>query len=68
MDDVLMMDVSGAWVRKEAGSAVERMNAKADVAERLFLARHLGRSPGTLDTRAAADSNKQTPGDLTPGD
>ena len=58
-----MMDVSGAWVRKEAGSAVERMNAKADKAERLFLARHLGRSPGTLDTGAAADSNKQTPSD-----
>jgi hypothetical protein len=68
MDDVLMMDVTGAWVRKEAGSAVERMNAKADEAERLFLARHLGHSPGTLDARAAADHNKQTPGDLTPGD
>ncbi|HAO58589.1 MAG TPA: hypothetical protein DEO58_06865 [Alphaproteobacteria bacterium] len=61
MDDVLIMDVSGAWVRKDVGSAVQRMNAKADETERRFLARHLGRVPDTLDPKTACDRDKQKP-------
>lgn len=46
MDNALIMDVSGAWVRRpgvsSGVSSVEQMNAWADERERLFLARHSG--------------------------
>ena len=40
MENTLIMDVSGAWVRKPKGSCVHRMNAWADKKERLFLAKY----------------------------
>ena len=44
MDNTLMMDVSGAWVRKPEASSAEQMNALADEKERQFVARWLGDS------------------------
>ena len=40
MDNTLIMDVSGAWVRKPMGSIVRKMNQWADEKERLFLAKY----------------------------
>ena len=40
MENRLIMDVSGAWVRKPKGSCVHRMNAWADKKERLFIAKY----------------------------
>ncbi len=40
MDNTLIMDVSGAWVRKPMGSTVRNMNQGADKKERLFLAKY----------------------------
>ena len=40
MDNTLIMDVSGAWVRKPMGSTVRKMNQWADEKERLFLAKY----------------------------
>ena len=40
MDNTLIMDVSGAWVRKPVGSNVRKMNQWADEKERLFLAKY----------------------------
>ena len=40
MDNTLIMDVSGAWVRKPMGSNVLKMNQWADEKERLFLAKY----------------------------
>ena len=40
MENTLIMDVSGAWVRKPIGSSVKKLNAWADEKERLFLAKY----------------------------
>ena len=40
MDNTLIMDGSGAWVRKPMGSNVPKMNQWADEKERLFLAKY----------------------------
>ena len=40
MDNTLIMDVSGAWVRKPMGSNVRKMNQWAYEKERLFLAKY----------------------------
>ena len=40
MDNTLIMDVSGAWVRKPMGSNARKMNQWADEKERLFLAKY----------------------------
>ena len=40
MDNTLIMDVSGAWVRRPMGSTVRKMNQWADEKERLFLAKY----------------------------
>ena len=40
MDNTLIMDVSGAWVRKPMASNVRKMNQWADEKERLFLAKY----------------------------
>ena len=40
MDNTLIVDVSGAWVRKPMGSNVRKMNQWADEKERLFLAKY----------------------------
>ena len=40
MDNTLIMDGSGAWVRKPMGSNVRKMNQWVDEKERLFLAKY----------------------------
>ena len=40
MENTLIMDVSGAWVRKPEASSAEKMNPWADEKERLFLAKY----------------------------
>ena len=40
MNNTLIMDVSGAWVRKPMASNVRTMNQWADEKERLFLAKY----------------------------
>ena len=40
MDNTLIMDVSGAWVRKPMSSNVRKMKQCADEKERLFLAKY----------------------------
>ena len=42
MDNTLIMDVSGAWVRKSEASSADQMNALADEKERQFVAKYLG--------------------------
>ena len=59
MKENLIMDVSGAWVQKDVGSAVQRMNAKADETERLFLAKHQGRLQGSLVSKTTAEHSRQ---------
>ena len=59
MEENLIMDVSGAWVRKDVGSAVQRMNAKADETERLFLDKHQGRLQSSLDSETALRHSRQ---------
>ena len=55
MENTLMMDVSGAWVRKPEVSSVEQMNAWADEKERQFVAMHLGGQTDHLKTKSATD-------------
>ena len=59
MEENLIMDVSGAWVRKDVGSAVQRMNAKADETERLFLSKHQGRLQSSLNSKTTTRHSKQ---------
>ena len=40
MENTIIMDISGGWVRKRIGSSVHKMNAWADEKERLFLAKY----------------------------
>ena len=60
MDNTLMMDVSGAWVRKPEVSSADRMNAWADEKERQFVARYLGGLTDSLETDATTDRGKET--------
>ena len=60
MDNTLMMDVSGAWVRKPEVSSADRMNAWADEKERQFVARYLGDLTDSLETDATTDRGKET--------
>ena len=55
MDNTLMMDVSGAWVRKPEVSSADRMNAWADEKELQFVAKYLGGLTDSLETDATAD-------------
>ena len=59
MEENLIIDVSGARVRKDVGSAVQRMNAKADETERLFLSKHQGRLQSSLNSKTTAGHSKQ---------
>ena len=52
MDNTLIMDVSGAWVRKPETSSAEKMNALADEKERQFVAKYLGGAIDPLETEA----------------
>ena len=55
MDNALIMDVSGAWVRKPMGSNVRKMNQWADEKERQFVAKYLGDAIDLIGTEAATD-------------
>ena len=55
MDNTLIMDLSGAWVRKPKASSAEKMNAWADEKERQFVAKYLGGMSDSLETAAASD-------------
>jgi len=55
MDNTLIMDVSGAWVRKPMGSNVRKMNHWADEKERQFVAKYLGDAIDLIGTEAATD-------------
>ena len=55
MDNTLIMDVSGAWVRKPMGSNVRKMNQWADEKERQFVAKYLGDAIDPIGTEAATD-------------
>ena len=60
MDNTLIMDVSGAWVRKSEASSAEQMNALADEKERQFVAKYLGGLTDSLETNTTADRDKET--------
>tara|TARA_B100000963_G_scaffold73298_1_gene61313 strand:+ start:671 stop:871 length:201 start_codon:yes stop_codon:yes gene_type:complete len=55
MDNTLMMDVSGAWVRKTEASSADQMNAWADEKERQFVAKYLGGLTDSIETEATTD-------------
>ena len=55
MENTLMMDVRGAWVRKPEVSSVEQMNAWADEKERQFVVMHLGGQTDPLKTESSTD-------------
>ena len=59
MDNTLIMDVSGAWVRKPEVSSADRMNAWADEKERQFVAKYLGGLTDPLETEAATDHDME---------
>ena len=42
MNDDLVMDVSGSWVRLAKRSAAVQLNQTSDAAEQIFLAQHRG--------------------------
>ena len=55
MDNTLMMDVSGAWVRKTEASSADQMDAWADEKERQFVAKYLGGLTDSIETKATTD-------------
>ena len=55
MNKPLVMDVSGAWVRKPEVSSADEMNAWADEKERQFVAKYLGGLIDPLETEATTD-------------
>ena len=55
MDKTLVMDVSGAWVRKTEASSADQMNALADEKERQFVAKYLGGLIEPLEAEATTD-------------
>ena len=55
MDNTLIMDVSGAWVRKSEASSADQMNALADEKERQFVAKFLVGLTDPLETNATPD-------------
>ena len=55
MENTLIMDVSGAWVRKTEASSADQMNARADEKERQFVAKYLGDLTDSIETEATTD-------------
>ena len=55
MDITLIMDVSGAWVRKPEVSSADQMNAWADEKRPQFVAKYIGGAVDPLETEAATD-------------
>ena len=60
MDNTLIIDVSGAWVRKPEASSAEKMNAWADEKERQFVAKYLGGLTDPLEADATTDRDIET--------
>ena len=60
MDNTLIMDVSGAWVRKPEGSSADQMNAWADEKERQFVAKYIGGAIDPLEADATTDRDIET--------
>ena len=60
MENTLIMDVSGAWVRKPEGSSADQMNAWADEKERQFVAKYLGGLTDPLEADATTDRDIET--------
>ena len=60
MDNTLIMDVSGAWVRKPEASSADQMNAWADEKERQFVAKYLGGLADSIETEATTDRDIET--------
>ena len=60
MEDDLVMDVSGSWVRRAKTSAAAQLDQFSDAAEELFLARHSGNgNPICLTSYDANDVFRQ---------
>lgn len=59
MDKTLVMDVSGAWVRKPESSSADQMNAWADEKERQFVANYLGGLTDPFESEAATDHDME---------
>ena len=55
MDNTLIMDVSGAWVRTPEGSSADQINAWADEKESQFVAKYIGGAVDPLETEATTD-------------
>ena len=55
MDNTLIMDVSGAWVRTPEGSSADQINAWADEKESQFVAKYIGGAIDPLETEATTD-------------
>ena len=60
MDNTLMMNVCGAWVRKPEVSSADRMNAWADEKELQFVAKYLGGLTDSLEADATTDQDIET--------
>ena len=63
MDNTLIMDVSGAWVRKSEASSADQMNALADEKERQFVAKYLGDAIDPIGTEACLLYTSPSPRD-----
>jgi len=55
MDNTLIMDVSGAWVRTPEGSSADQINAWADEKESQFVAKYIGGAIDPIETEATTD-------------
>jgi len=60
MDNTLIMDVSGAWVRTPEGSSADQINAWADEKESQFVAKYIGGAVDPLETETTTDRDKET--------
>ena len=56
MEDKLIIEVSGAWVRKTEASSADQMNALADEKKRQFFAKYLGGLTDPLETDAITNT------------
>jgi len=55
MDITLIMDVSGAWVRKPEVSSADQMNAWADEKRRQFVTKYIGGAVDPLETEVTTN-------------
>ena len=60
MEDDLVMDVSGSWVRRAKTSVAAQLEQFSDAAEELYLTQHFGNAkPRCLTSHDAKDVYKQ---------